>query len=153
MGQAKSDSNIKSFIGNFSSKKLFHEIRQWIYKKFHEKCEETAWKCNKNQNWRNWEFPKKDFKPLETEGVIFDWACRQTYIPLANMMTAASMIGIDSCPMEGFNVEKVEAVLDKDLGIDTKKIGVSCMVAFGYRKKEPGAKTRQSMDKIVEWYR
>ena len=98
-------------------------------------------------------FQKKDFKLLETERVIFGWACRQTYIPLANMMTAASMIGIDSCPMEGFNVEKVEAVLNKDLGIDTKKFGVSCMVAFGYRKKEPGAKTRQSMDKIVEWYR
>jgi len=98
-------------------------------------------------------FQKTDFKLLETERAIFDWACRQTYISLANMMTAASMIGIDSCPMEGFNAEKINAVLKKDLGIDTEKFGISCMVAFGYRKTEPGAKTRQTMDKIVAWYK
>ena len=97
-------------------------------------------------------FQKNDFKLLETERAIFDWACRQTYIPLANMMTAASMIGIDSCPMEGFDAEKINEVLEKESGIDTKKFGISCMVAFGYRKTEPGEKTRQSMDKIVAWY-
>lgn len=97
-------------------------------------------------------FQKNDFKLLEIERAIFGWACRQTYISLANMMTAASMIGIDSCPMEGFNGEKINAVLKKDLDIDTEKFGISCMVAFGYRKKEPGAKTLQSMDKIVAWY-
>ncbi len=97
-------------------------------------------------------FQKNDFKLLESERAIFDWACRQTYISLANMMTAAAMIGIDSCPMEGFDAEKINAVLEKDLGIDTEKFGISCMVAFGYRKTGPGAKTRQSMDKIVRWY-
>ncbi|UCD79363.1 MAG: nitroreductase family protein [Desulfobacterales bacterium] len=98
-------------------------------------------------------FQRNDFKLLESERAIFDWACRQTYISLANMMTAAAMIGIDSCPMEGFNAEKINAVLEKDLGIDTDKFGIACMVAFGYRKTEPGAKTRQSMDEIVAWYR
>ena len=68
-------------------------------------------------------------------------------------MNAASMIGIDSCPMEGFNAEKINAMLKKDLGIDTEKFGISCMVAFGYRKTGPNAKTRQSMDKIVAWYK
>ena len=97
-------------------------------------------------------FQKNDFKLLESERAIFDWACRQTYISLANMMTAASMIGIDSCPMEGFNAEKINAVLETDLGIDSEKFGISCMVAFGYRKAEPGAKTRQSIDDIVAWY-
>ena len=97
-------------------------------------------------------FQRNDFKLLESERALFEWACRQTYISLANMMTAASMIGIDSCPMEGFNTEKVNAVLDKDLGIDTEKFGIACMVAFGYRKTEPGTKTRQSMDEIVTWY-
>ena len=97
-------------------------------------------------------FQKNDFKLLESERAIFDWACRQTYLSLANMMTAASMIGIDSCPMEGFNAEKINAVLEKNLGIDIEKFGVSCMVAFGYRVAEPGAKTRQSIDDIVAWY-
>ena len=97
-------------------------------------------------------FQRKDFKLLESERALFDWACRQTYISLANMMTAASMIGIDSCPMEGFNAEKINAVLKKDLAIDTDKFGIACMVAFGYRKAEPAVKTRQSMDDIVEWF-
>jgi nitroreductase len=97
-------------------------------------------------------FQKNDFKLLESERAIFDWACRQTYLSLANMMTAASMIGIDSCPMEGFNAEKINAVLETDLGIDIEKFGISCMVAFGYRIAEPGAKTRQSIDDIVAWY-
>ena len=97
-------------------------------------------------------FQKNDFKILESERAIFDWACRQTYISLTNMMTAAAMIGIDSCPMEGFNAEKINAVLERDLGIDTEKFGISCMVAFGYRKAAPGTKTRQAMDKIVAWY-
>ncbi len=97
-------------------------------------------------------FQKNDFKLLESERAIFDWACRQTYISLANMMTAASMIGIDSCPMEGFNAEKINVVLETNLGIDSERFGISCMVAFGYRKAEPGAKTRQSIDDIVAWY-
>ena len=97
-------------------------------------------------------FQKNDFKLLETERAIFDWACRQTYISLANMMTTASMIGIDSCPMEGFNADNINVVLEKDFGIDAQKFGIACMVAFGYRKKEPGVKTRQSLDEIVAWY-
>jgi nitroreductase len=97
-------------------------------------------------------FQRNDFRLLESERTLFDWACRQTYISLANMMTAASMIGIDSCAMEGFDAEKINAVLKKGLGIDTEKFGVACMVAFGYRKAEPAPKTRQSLNEIVTWY-
>jgi len=104
----------------------------------------------KNSFYEN--FQKNDFKLLDNERFIFDWACRQTYIALANMMTAAAMIGIDSCPMEGFVAEKIEAVMKNYFGIDPQRFGVSCMVAFGYRKDEPRPKTRQPMDKISEWY-
>ena len=97
-------------------------------------------------------FQKNDFKLLESERAIFDWACRQTYISLGNMMTAAALIGIDSCPMEGFNIEKINVVLEKNFDIDVAKFGISCMVAFGYRNAEPGQKTRQSIDDIVTWY-
>ena len=50
------------------------------------------------------------------------------------------------------NAEKINAVLETDLGIDTEKFGISCMVAFGYRKTEPAIKTRQSLNEIVTWY-
>lgn len=96
-------------------------------------------------------FQKNDFKLLESNRAIFDWACKQTYIALGNMMTAAAQIGIDSCPIEGFDREKLESLFESEEVLDRNKYGVSCMVAFGYRVKEPRPKTRQSMDKIVEW--
>ncbi|GAA0738910.1 NAD(P)H-dependent oxidoreductase [Clostridium oceanicum] len=98
------------------------------------------------------DFQEKDFKLLENERNIFDWASKQTYIPLANMMTSAAQIGIDSCPIEGFNKDKVEKLLEDETILDTSKFGVSCMVAFGYRENDPEfSKTRQSIDKIVKW--
>jgi nitroreductase len=97
-------------------------------------------------------FQKTDFKLLDNERSIFEWSCRQTYIALANMMTSAAMIGIDSCPLEGFVADKIETVMKNYFGIDPERFGVSCMVTFGFRKIEPRPKTRQTLDKVVEWY-
>jgi nitroreductase len=96
-------------------------------------------------------FQKNDFKLLENDRAIFDWACKQTYIALGNMMTAAAQIGIDSCPIEGFDREKLEKLLEENGILDRSELGLSCMVAFGYRIKEPRPKTRQPMESIVEW--
>lgn len=98
------------------------------------------------------DFQEKDFKLLESERAMFDWACKQTYIVLANMMTAAAMIKIDSCPIEGFDAEKVNKVLEKNFDINIKEFGLSCMVTFGYRLVPARKKTRQSIDQIVTWY-
>ncbi|MEE9435925.1 MAG: NAD(P)H-dependent oxidoreductase [Candidatus Adiutricales bacterium] len=97
-------------------------------------------------------FLENDFKLLDNERAVFDWACKQTYIPLTNMMTAAAMIGIDSCPMEGFEADKIDELLAGDFDIDIEKFGISCMVAFGYRDAEPSAKTRQPLENIIKWY-
>ncbi|MDQ0884838.1 NAD(P)H-dependent oxidoreductase [Peribacillus sp. V2I11] len=84
--------------------------------------------------------------------LIFEWASKQTYIALGNMMTAAAQIGIDSCPMEGFDKKQVNAILQNEGIIDGNDFGVACMVAFGYRKEDPKRpKTRQNLDEIVEW--
>ncbi len=103
----------------------------------------------KREVYRN--FQQNDFKLLESERALFDWACKQTYIALGNMMTSAAMLGVDSCPIEGFDREKIEAVLKEDLGVETDKFGISCMVAFGYRVREGRQKTRQSMEEITRW--
>lgn len=98
-------------------------------------------------------FQKNDFKLLESERTLFDWACKQTYIALGNMMSGAASMGIDSCPIEGFDTEAMEAFLKDDLGIDTAEFGTSVMVAFGYRKDAPKrAKVRQNLDAITSWY-
>ncbi|WP_223176121.1 NAD(P)H-dependent oxidoreductase [Sulfurimonas lithotrophica] len=95
-------------------------------------------------------FQKEDFNLLENDRAIFDWASKQTYIAMANMMSGAAYMGIDSCPIEGFKAQKAEEFLTKELGLDTNEFGVSVMVAFGYRKNEQNVKSRQSLDDIVE---
>lgn len=41
-----------------------------------------------------------------------EWAARQAYIALGQFMLAAAMVGVDTCPMEGFLPDKVDAELD-----------------------------------------
>ncbi|WP_439740809.1 NAD(P)H-dependent oxidoreductase [Bacillus pseudomycoides] len=97
-------------------------------------------------------FQETDFQLLEGDRAMFDWASKQTYIALGNMMTAAAQIGIDSCPIEGFHQEKVEAILKEEGIVSGDTFGVSALVAFGYRAEEPKRdKTRQTMDMVVEW--
>ena len=97
------------------------------------------------------EFQEHDFD-LDTDKKLFDWASKQTYIALGNMMTSAALIGIDSCPIEGFHQEKAEQLLKEKFGIDTEKYGLSFMVAFGYRKVAPEfGKSRRNFKDIVTW--
>ncbi|UQD56993.1 NAD(P)H-dependent oxidoreductase [Flavobacterium sp. K5-23] len=97
------------------------------------------------------EFQERDFA-LDTDKKLFDWASKQTYIALGNMMTSAALTGIDSCPIEGFHQEKAEALLKEKFGVDTDKYGLSYMVAFGYRKEAPAhGKSRRNSEEIVSW--
>lgn len=96
-------------------------------------------------------FQIKDFK-LNDERSIFDWASKQSYIALGNMLTSAAMIGIDSCPMEGFNPAIMDDLLAEHLNIDTNIYGISCMAAFGYRKNEAPQKTRRKLEDIVNYF-
>ncbi|MDQ0859765.1 NAD(P)H-dependent oxidoreductase [Bacillus sp. V2I10] len=88
----------------------------------------------------------------DNDRLIFEWASKQTYIALGNMMTAAAQIGIDSCPIEGFDKKQVTAILQNEGIINANDFGVACMVAFGYRQEDPKRpKTRQNLNEIVEW--
>ncbi|MCX8481578.1 MAG: nitroreductase family protein, partial [Sediminibacterium sp.] len=95
-------------------------------------------------------FQKSDFD-LSDDRKLFDWAAKQSYIALGNMMTSAAMIGIDSCPIEGFKRQETESILQNHFDIDTTKFGLSYMVAFGYRITEPRAKTRRKIEQIITW--
>ena len=58
-----------------------------------------------------------------------DWATKQAYIALGNLMTVCAIEGIDSCPMEGFIPNKIDEILELD------KHGLSSvlMLPVGYR--------------------
>ncbi|MCK5779598.1 MAG: NAD(P)H-dependent oxidoreductase, partial [Psychrilyobacter sp.] len=91
-------------------------------------------------------FQESDFKMLETEKTLSDWAGKQAYIALGNMLTAGAVIGADSCPVEGFDKEKTEKVLTEKFDVDMSKYDLAYMVAFGYAKNPPKhEKTRRKM--------
>ncbi|CAM4226800.1 NAD(P)H-dependent oxidoreductase [Saccharibacillus endophyticus] len=97
-------------------------------------------------------FLRTGFALQDNERAMFEWACRQTYLALGNMMTAAAMLRIDSCPMEGFVKHEVERVLAEEGLMDDSRFGLACMAAFGYRAGDsPTPKTRQRTDEVVEW--
>ncbi len=97
------------------------------------------------------DFTESDFKLMESDRAMFDWACKQAYIAVSNMMTTAAIMGIDSCPIEGFDRDKVNQVLKEEGLLDENHFGVVCFVAFGYRVREPRPKSRQKLKDLVEW--
>jgi nitroreductase len=63
---------------------------------------------------------------------ILNWAEKQAYIVLANLMYAAAIENVDTCPMEGFRQELIEEILD----INPEKEKVTVTLALGYRSEE-----------------
>ncbi len=96
-------------------------------------------------------FLVNDFKLLENDRAMFDWACKQCYIALSGMLTAAALLGVDSCPVEGFVLEDAERILAEEGLLDTAHFGVAVMAGFGYRAAEPRPKTRQLPEDAVQW--
>lgn len=96
------------------------------------------------------QFHETDFR-IDTPRALFDWSCRQVYIALANMLTAAAMLRIDSCPIEGFNQAQAEQVLESAGLLEGGRFGLAVMAAFGYRAKPQPAKTRQAIEDVVRW--
>jgi nitroreductase len=87
---------------------------------------------------------------METEVLprmsLYAWCSKQCYIALADIMTAAAAMGIDSCPMEGFEKDWVERILE----IDTRKEEVVVLVALGYRAGKQPPRRRHPMETLVE---
>lgn len=62
------------------------------------------------------------------------WARNQTYIALGNLLTSAALLGIDACPMEGFD----RTQYDEILGLKSRGLASSVIATLGYRA--PGDK-------------
>jgi len=57
------------------------------------------------------------------------WARNQAYIALGNLLTSAALLGIDACPMEGFD----RAQYDEILGLKAKGFASAAIATLGYR--------------------
>ena len=92
----------------------------------------------------------KEINIEENHRYLIDWAAKQVYIALGNVMTAAAQIGIDSCPIEGFLKNETTEILVKYGVLDLKKHSLAVMCSFGYRKNNPVlSKTRKSLTELI----
>ena len=60
------------------------------------------------------------------------WAARQACIALGNLLTCAALLGVDTCPMEGF----LPAEFDNVLGLTAQGYAAVVCCALGYRSTD-----------------
>ena len=76
------------------------------------------------------------------------WARNQAYIALGNLLTSAALLGIDACPMEGFDRAQYDAIL----GLKAQGYATAVIATLGYRTtadKNAGApKVRFPKEKV-----
>jgi len=79
--------------------------------------------------------------------LTFQWSHEQCMIAATNMMNAAASLGIDSCPIEGFD----RHALNEILGLDESEQRVAIVVPFGYRLNLQPEKYRRQRAEVVTW--
>lgn len=81
---------------------------------------------------------------------VNEWAAKQVYIALGQLMTAAALMGVDACPMEGF----VPPKYDEILGLTEKGYASVLVCPLGYRaaddKYATTPKVRYPLSEMVE---
>jgi nitroreductase len=79
-----------------------------------------------------------------------EWATRQCYIALGQLMTTCAVLGIDACPMEGLDPVQYDAIL----GLTGSGYTTAVACPVGYRaagdKYATLAKIRYPVDQVVE---
>lgn len=69
---------------------------------------------------------------------VAEWTKRQTYVALGFFMTAAAMLGVDTCPMEGFEPAKYDEVL----GLSEQGYTAAVLCPAGYRAEDDKSASR-----------
>jgi len=77
------------------------------------------------------EFLIEDFND-KSQTYIEDWATKQAYLAMGNLLTVCAVEGIDACPMEGFSPENY----DKILNLKIKGLQSVLVMPIGYRAKD-----------------
>ncbi|MFK7798253.1 MAG: NAD(P)H-dependent oxidoreductase [Aureispira sp.] len=93
------------------------------------------------------DFMKSSFANFSEEQKA-EWATKQAYIVLGNLLQVAAELNIDSCAMEGFD----KAQYNKILGLDAKNLSAAVLLPIGYRSEEDDtqhyAKVRKSKETL-----
>jgi nitroreductase/dihydropteridine reductase len=83
----------------------------------------------KNEGWENYRQMLLNSYPQRTDEVNFNHAARQAYIAFSQAISAAAFEGVDSTPMEGFDPD----ALDEILNLREKGLRSCVMLPLGYR--------------------
>lgn len=75
------------------------------------------------------------------------WSISQCHIAAANMMTAATAVGLDSCAIGGFLADRVKAIL----AIDGDRYEIALILPLGYCAEPAPEKLRLPMAELVEY--
>jgi nitroreductase len=65
-------------------------------------------------------------------GYLDSWMAHQVYIALGGFIAAASLLGVDSCPMEGIEPARYNEIL----GLTAMGYNTLCVCAAGYRASD-----------------
>ena len=65
----------------------------------------------------------------EAAGTVLNWGARQVYTALGFLLLGAAEMGVDACPIEGFDCEAVDA----ELGLAEKGLKSIVLVALGHK--------------------
>jgi len=91
----------------------------------------------------------KNFVESRTKEELAIWSKKQVYIALGNLLTACAVVGIDTCPMEGFDA----AEFDRILGLKEQGLSATVACAIGYRSENDRIsklkKVRFNKDEVV----
>jgi len=95
---------------------------------------------------------EEDFALLNDARYLHDWAGKQIYIALGNLMTAAAEIEIDSCAIEGFSIAGVTEILEKHKIIDSTLQEPCVFCTLGYRLAPPAReKARRDIKDLIKF--
>jgi len=64
--------------------------------------------------------------------IIQEWAARQAYIAMGNLLTSAAVVGIDACPFEGIEPAKYDEIL----GLKGTGYATVAACPLGYRSAD-----------------
>lgn len=87
------------------------------------------------------------YKDLAQKIDLTAWSITQCHIAAAHIMLAAAAIGVDSCPIGGFDAQRVKDVLH----IDGAQYEIALVVPLGYRKHPQSPRHRLPLEALVEY--
>ncbi len=93
--------------------------------------------ANKKEAFAQYGEMMKGSASAKSEDEAFAWAAKQAYIALGFGLAACAELGLDSCPMEGFDANAFHKILGLDDNLE-----VQATLAVGYRLNDEDKKPK-----------